>query len=279
MSESNMCIAVLILTVVTLVVTTVYVSRPQQCGVQPQKPPRTLLTNIRALGASKPTCRCIIYIIAFDDFTEKSALKNFGHYQWAKVVVIPSSNYLFENVMFDEWLPAHEAEWAGADYVGMLSWKAPFKIDVPDIDEFQRVTAEQAQKPEVVAFYHRPDLALVEPGHPKLRPIWSAWLAEMGYSPSVTLNPDIPFFACNYWMASPKQLQAYLVFFQKAKLALQTCAFIQSDLWSDSMYEGALSKSRLRELTGREYYPYHAFLLERLPCFFFWISNVEVHAS
>lgn len=46
----------------------------------------------------------------------------------------------------------------------------------------------------------------------------------------------------------------------------------------DSKYNGAVSKERLRILTGgrADYYPYHAYVNELLPTFFFTYSGARV---
>lgn len=218
----------------------------------------------------------IIYVLCFDEQTKSIAEEHFGSLAWARVVKIEST-YLFENIVFDSWLLQNYDEWKDARYVGTLSWKAPVKIGMLDIDNLNEVADKY--DPDLFTFYNTNDVLVkrANSDHPNFEKLWTLWLSELGYSPALSLNPNIPVFVCNYWAAKPKIMKQYITFFRKAKQALSSNTLLHNDLWSDARYtSGLLSPDKLMKLVNRNYYPYHAFLMERLPCFYFWVTNKKV---
>lgn len=212
-----------------------------------------------------------IYILAYNQETFDTATKQFSDKSWATVININTTIY-FENIMYDNWLIAHKDEWINYDYVGTLSWKSHTKIRLPKLDHIKSIESINFENPDVVAFAPANMNLLYQATRDhgfKFKTLWIEILKKLNYSMEKIMDPSIKLFWCNYWMAKPNVMLDYIKFFQQVKLVLENTKEIQSDLWSNSNYNGYVSKERLIEIFGRPYYTYHPFLLERLPCFFF----------
>jgi hypothetical protein len=178
--------------------------------------------------------------------------------------------------MYSSWLLEHIEEWRECDYVGTLSWKAPQKIPVPDM---QALTSHLAfRSPDVVPFFpcHESIILQAERHHPLFRELWCGLTRELGISEERAIDPTIPLFFCNYWMARPSWMLRYMEFFKKAQHVLDTCEAIQANLWTDSRFDKVISDEKCMEIFGKPYYPYHCFLCERLPCLFFKLEGATV---
>jgi hypothetical protein len=178
--------------------------------------------------------------------------------------------------MYSSWLHEHLDEWSDCDYVGTLSWKAPEKIPVPDMDAL--ATHLAVRKPSVVPFFpwHESIVYQGEQHHPLFVQLWSDFTRELGIPREQATDPSIPLFFCNYWMATPEWMLRYMEFFKRARHVLDTSEVIQEELWSDSGFKKVISDEKCIEIFGKPYYPYHCFLCERLPCLFFSLEGAVV---
>jgi hypothetical protein len=178
--------------------------------------------------------------------------------------------------MYSSWLLNHIDEWRECDYVGTLSWKAPQKISMPDMEAL--TTYITSLKPDVVPFFpcHETIVEQGERHHPLFRDLWSKLTYELGIPEDKATDPSIPLFFCNYWMATPSWMLRYIEFFKSAQHVLDTCESIQSNLWSDSRFDKVISDEKCMQIFGRPYYPYHCFLCERLPCLFFKLHGAVI---
>jgi len=212
-----------------------------------------------------------IYILSYDSKTEDTAIKQFSNKSWSTVININTTIYL-ENIMYDTWLLNHQDQWINHDYVGTLSWRSYTKIQLPKLDNQININLIKDKNPDIVAF--APTImnllyqATRDHGQ-RFRKIWIYLIKNLGYSVEEAIDPTVKLFFCNYWMAKPPVMIDYINFFEKAKYILENSEEIQNDLWSNSNYNGYVSSGRLTEIFGRPYYPYHPFIFERLPCFFF----------
>jgi len=90
-------------------------------------------------------------------------------------------------------------------------------------------------------------------------------------------NDQIPMFYNNYWYAKPKVILEYREFLKKAVDALEEIP----EVYQDSGYSvGNTPKDALEKITGKPYYTFHPFILERLPCIFVWYKKYScLHTS
>lgn len=220
----------------------------------------------------------LIYILCYDDASQKKAIKRFGNQPWARILFIASTPYL-ESIAYLHYLPALRHEWEHVDYVGTLSYKAPEKIKIPTTAQLEKHV--QNSYPDVIPFFPRPGTVLLEQGskhHPLFVPLWIRLLLQLNVPPHLATAREVPVFFCNYWVATPTWMKRYIAFAQRAKHVMDTDPNMQADLWSDAEYaSNNLSMERLLKVFQRPYYTHHPFVLERLPCMFFWLTNAFVH--
>jgi hypothetical protein len=215
-----------------------------------------------------------IYILCYNDLTENKANESFGKYEWAKILRINSTLYL-ENIMYDSWLLDNKEDWENFDYVGTLSWKALTKIKLPNMDEI--IKQLEIKKPDLFPFLvgklnmiKRTDFY-----HPLFSKIWVNLLTKLNFTEDMILSNNILPFYCNYWICPPKLMLEYIDFFKKAKDLIEKDQELQINIWQNSLYLG-IPKSDCMKIFGVPFYPYHPFICERLPCFFFWSRKSKI---
>ena len=216
-----------------------------------------------------------IYVLCYNKETQRIAEAEYGDKEWAKVLFIDTTA-LLECIMYDSWLKDHYDDWKDFDYVGTLSWKASQKIRLLDMDKLGNIL--DVLPFDVVPFYVS-NLELLKASnwsHPDFKKIWITIIRNLGYSEDIAVDDSIIPFYCNYWITKPDLMLKYIEFFNKAKSLIDTNEDIQGYISNDSGYVGALSRERCQELFGKPYYTYHPFIYERLPCFYFWISQKKI---
>lgn len=142
-----------------------------------------------------------------------------------------------------------------ADYIGMVTYKIIHKSNL--------LKTIESSNADVITFHVLPTEKIedTDKHHPKFTKIWKRLTERLGVSPQCC----DPMFFRNYWVAKPHVLREYQKFIQRAAEILEE----DPDVYENAHYkEGTLSKERLVEITGRPYYTYHPFVLERLPCLF-----------
>jgi hypothetical protein len=210
-----------------------------------------------------------IYILCYDEQSYMYALRDYGNKEWAKIVHIKTT-VLFENIMYDSWLLENYEDWKDFDYIGTISWKAGYKIQLPNIDKLSIFLDKN--KFDVIPFYFI-DANLINRTtyyHPKFRYLWIKILTKLGYN-ETQITKNIKAFYCNYWLTTPKLMLEYIEFFKKVKECMDTYQEIQEDIWSNSKHRSStLTSPQICLATfGKPYYPYHPFIFERIPCFYF----------
>jgi hypothetical protein len=213
--------------------------------------------------------KIIIYVLCYDEYTENVSRCVYGIYPWCRIFRMPEPSVYLEFSMYTRYLQELRSEWADADFVGTLSWKAYQKVLIGDIAE---AIASAGGKSFVPFFLYRGNaLAQANHAHPLFSRIWVRLLSRMGYPGHQILSRTIPLVQCNYWMAKPDLMQEYINFAKKIKQRMDETSDggLQALLYSDSQYRGQLSKERLVQISGKPYYTYHPFICERLPGFFF----------
>jgi len=222
--------------------------------------------------------RIRIFVLCYDEETQKLAVERFGGFDWATILVIPSSLYL-ENCMYSELLEKEAAEWEGVDYVGTISYKAPEKIKIPDVKALAKRLEVSGH--DVVAFYHtKPGTQLLKQAdccHEHFSELWTQWLTTIGYKTRDAEDHNIRGFYGNYWIAKVPWMKRYMAFYKQAQEVLDTAdGEFREKLWSDSRYPVKIKKERCVSIFGKDYYPYHPFLCERLASFYFHRAGARI---
>lgn len=229
--------------------------------------------------------RYIIYVLCPSQTDLAAAQTYFQEHPWAVPIIVPTTFYL-ESAMYFHVLPRRRAEWEHADYVGTIAHSSPRKLkSIPAILDVMRHGTEK--KSDVVAFMMRqlPLIKVAEAWHPGFLNVWVPALQHHGFPLDKIVSPDILPFYCNYWAATPATMDAYMEFFASFRLTLETVPEVRDAIWRDSRYHnaapdaGRLSHERCEEIWGTRHYPFHPFVCERLPCFFFFTHGASVLAA
>ena len=235
--------------------------------------------GLGARGLSSRTMKSmklVVYVLCYDDTSEAAAKDEFEKHEWARVVRLPDdrrTGKYMEGAAFLGTLQSRKAEWHDADLVGTMSWKASLKIDVNAVADACRRCAGA----DVVTFLPSTDMLLRSVlHHPRFLEVWVPLLSHLGYSAPDIVHSDMPAFYCNYWMATPAWMDRFMAFYARVHRALEDLPCIQDALWSHAGYPTHLTRERCIQVYGRPYIPYHPFVCERVPCFFFWKEGASI---
>jgi len=219
----------------------------------------------------------VILLLYFDDSSHAYIQQHYSHFigDWLYPIFIPTTKYL-ENYVYLEWIPQHKEELSDATFIGTLSWKFDSKIGIPPVVAFRKLCQFTEATFDVWAFFrvHQPMLIQAQRNHPHFPSLWTAMLTRMGFSAEQAQNHHIPFFACNYWMCKRDVMWAYCDFVKKAVHVLDTSHDLHATLHRDARH--TKPRPNFKQATGLSAFPYHPFLLERLPCFYFHHTGAHV---
>ena len=239
-----------------------------------------------AQPAQQPKLKVFLFVLCHDDASEACARQDWD-VPWARVVrlenTLPMSVFR-EGAAFLGAIKDSEAEWRDADFVGSVSWKARQKIGLRPEHVLEACLAASGGAADVVALYPygRNLLEHTAACLPRFQDAWVRCLGAVGHDAADTAGPkahDMPYFVCNYWLASPAWMASYIAWLERLAHAMLTTPEVQDVLWADTRYATGLEPSRLLELYGRPYLPHHGFITERTPCFFFWHNGARIHMN
>lgn len=219
----------------------------------------------------------VIYVLYHDDQSYKTA-RFFEKYEWAQLQKLGGSIF-FENAIFPI-LTANQEDWQDKQYVGMVSYNIVKKQNLKSFP--LRRMIESSDNADVITFFKYAERDLISQAtffHPKFLDIWTDLLLKMGYSLEYIMSDKIPMFPCNCWIAKPEWMKRYIEFAMNAMHLLQTDEELIKMCYMDSGYRSNLSKGKLMKISGKPYYTYHPFVMERLSCFFFWVEGAKVYSS
>lgn len=222
--------------------------------------------------------KVVVYVLCYDDATEEIAEELAAQVAGLVAVRLGPNKYL-EGQMYLDVLEQRADEWRDVDYVGTISWKAPAKIRIPDFGD--ACAKAKAASADVVALLPFPEALLsqaVGSHGPAFLDILERVLIGLGYNAQDPRDPTVPLFVCNYWLATPAWMSKYCEFYKRAAGIMDTDPELQDLLWSHAKYDGTLSEEVCLEIFGTPYIPFHPFIAERLPCFFFAREGANILA-
>ncbi len=128
-------------------------------------------------------------------------------------------------------------------------------------------------------FFNHKLLVAAEHHHPSFINIWEKLLLLMNYNINDILSLKIPVFYNNYFMAKPEWIIKYIDFYKKVIDIMENNNDIKYLLNQNSAYPGKLLEypEILIKICSRPYYTFHPFIIERLPCFFFWVHKAKIY--
>lgn len=224
-----------------------------------------------------PTVR--IFILCYDDYTEKYAHDNYLKYTWAYIVRITKTIKYLESIMYLEWLEENYNLWKDYDYVGTLSWKFVQKIGIPNINNI--LYNCKTQNIDIYPFYFIKSLpnlnyTINNYSGDKFKHVWITILKKIGYPEEKTMNVNIKQFYSNYWICKSELMLDYCKFCKKVKDEIEKSHELDLYLYADTNYKGGISKQRCLEIFERPYYTMHPFIFEDLPCFYFCEKGFKI---
>lgn len=223
-------------------------------------------------------CDRIIYVLCYDDESEKKAHGDFDKFDWARIYRIPEEvqNHLFEGVMYQSELMKLYDEWKDKKYVGTCAYNMFKKINENFVFSIPDSKFNVLDKIETSDSYDFVGFMPVLSTHAWDHIYMSRILNELSYGNArinqrfgIRLPISIKnYFPFNYWMATPQKMLEYINYFNSKWLpALEEHPLV----WESAGYNGKLSPDRLLYLTRGKcnHYPYHPFVNERLPSLYF----------
>lgn len=223
----------------------------------------------------------LLYIVYHDEASKKVAMK-YASYPWARLLFIPSTKYL-ESIAFKMVRELYH-EWSHKKYVGILKYsfegKTPFydfealcKSGHSDVYTFVGPNhhAESTQKSSMI----RTAVGY----HPLFAPIWAHLLvASCNVDGPDAFSNEIPAFYSNYWIAKVEFFASYVRFFDRIYTLMETDPNVRFLLEQNACYtEPHIPPEKLQKIMGAPFYKYYPFILERLPCFYFWKVGARIH--
>jgi hypothetical protein len=216
----------------------------------------------------------ILYVLYYDDITKKKAEKVYENFPWARLIFNPTTKYVETGFILDI-LETKEDEWKDKKYVGTISWRAYEKMDVTDLGSINNI---HEQDIDLIYLYYTETyfenaFKSTDKSHPLFSTLWKNVLEKMGYTDVFPQNAI--WFYCNYWLAKPYIMKQYIELGKRARHIMETIPEIRELCEKNSMYPPP-PPDVYKVITGKKYYMYHPFIMERLPCFVAYINKLKI---
>lgn len=221
----------------------------------------------------------ILYIVYHDEEAKKKAEK-YEKEPWARLLYIPSTKYL-ESMAY-KILKDREEEWKDKQFVGVIKYSFEEKTST-----FDFVGLCETMGADVLAFVggesHSPDtqgVSMIKTArrcHQYFPTIWAHILVtRLGLDENQVFSDDIPAFYSNFWIARVGLFREYLRIYTIVYDIMENDELIKSILYQNASYFQHIDTEKLTKIMGVPYYPYHPFIMERLPCLVFWLLKANI---
>lgn len=218
----------------------------------------------------------LLYVLYHDEASRTYAETFYGSQPYLRYLKIETNKY-FESMFFIRHLNEVREEWEDCEYVGMITWKANQKIPSFIVENINNTMSRaKAEDADIVALRpnaHPKELSMLEYAnkcHPKFITLWNQLCKHLCYPEEGYTSNSIPAFYCNYWLCKKKWMEKYIDHAQAAHDFMESNEDIQAMINEDSKFH--LPQPR----NGMTYLTYHCFLMERLPCLFFWWEKAKL---
>lgn len=225
-------------------------------------------------------CKTLLYIVYHDEASKKKAEK-YEKEPWARLLYIESTKYLESDAY--RALKDLEHEWGDKDYVGVIKYSFEDKTSFFNFDELCR-----GDGADVLTFVgpesHSPDtlgvsmIRTAKRCHMYFPSIWAHVLVtRLGLDATKVFSDDIPAFYSNFWIAKTPFFKEYIRVYGIVREVMETDELIRPILYQNAAYFQHIDTERLTAIMGVPYYPYHPFVMERLPCLVFWLMGAKIY--
>jgi len=192
-------------------------------------------------------------------------------YEWMIPYKLNSTKYFENEIILNMQIDMTKK------YVGQITYNFAYsKYDIFTHIDLNKLL--DSVNTDIVTLYHNPHEKIRDIHksiNPKFIDIWTRLLIKMLPNDIDVLSDSIKLFYCNFWVAKPEIMKEYQDFLKKAIELLEE----DPDVYDDAGYTSptVITKERLVEISGKPYYTFHPFILERLPCVFFWYKGYSMH--
>ncbi len=225
------------------------------------------------------SCNVLLYVVYHDEETKKKAEK-YKNEKWARLLYIPSTKYLESNAY--RILKGREDEWKNKEFVGVIKYSFEEKTS-----RFDFVGLCDTMEADVIAFVgsesHSPDtqgVSMIKTArrcHQYFPTIWAHILVtRLGLDENRVFSDEIPAFYSNFWIAKVELFKEYLRIYEIVQDIMENDELIRPILYQNASYFQHIDTERLTQIMGVPYYPYHPFVMERLPCLVFWLLGANI---
>lgn len=224
-------------------------------------------------------CNTLVYVVYHDDASKKRAEK-YENEPWAKLLYIKSTKYLESDAY--RILANHEEEWKDKEYVGVIKYSFEDKTSFFNFHELCNTSGA-----DVLTFVgpesHSPDtqgVSMIRTArrcHMYFPTIWAHILVtRLGLDETSVFSEEIPAFYSNFWIAKTHLFREYIRVYDIVRNVMEHDELIRPVLYQNAAYFEHIDKERLTEIMGVPHYPYHPFIMERLPCVVFWLLKANI---
>lgn len=214
----------------------------------------------------------LIYLIYHDNVSYK-IIEKYKDYPYVKLIYNESTKYFESNIL--KYLYMHKEEWNTKDYVGLLTYSFERYIRKGLNDIYNNIIKLNKDKDKLMVF-STCGKSLNQCLHGNIKQIFDYTLPLFDY-PELDYT-KIPSFYRNCWLTTIDFMEKYLDFAIRYMKKLDDIndKYLQDLLYSDAKYLGGkILKDRLIKMCDRPYYTHHCFIMERLPCIFFWKNKIQ----
>jgi hypothetical protein len=226
-----------------------------------------------------------IYMLCHDDASEQRAHSYAQRYDWIRVLRLPNTKWMESAVFRLLSDPTYVNDWDSdaIEYVGILKYNFQEKSPFYDFPTLCRTTATDW---DVWTFVNgHEDTPLAPAALPMvsyagvchtLFPILWYFLFHTHVPLEHLFSPTVSAFYSNAWIAKKHYFKSFVSFANDARHRMETEEPLKTLLHYNANYLQRLPTPRLMELMEAPYYTYHCFLMERVPCLYFWLANARI---
>lgn len=212
-----------------------------------------------------------IHILCHDDESEARSHRDFPPY----FLKLRLENHIFLETAF-YMHHVRVMTFPDGSWVGTLSHRALDKINKTKIVMFLKMNRRNLDAVALMPIRSN-FVSQMESHHAGLVQIFDELLLQMGEDPSLLRSPQLVPFYCNYWVARLSVVRAYSDWLQEVNRTINQSIKLQEMLNQPSHY-GSWDPKKTQEIYGLPYLPLHAFLGERLVCYFFYSRGIRLCA-
>ena len=222
-----------------------------------------------------------LYIIVHDEKTEETVKRWSKCCGWVTVLRIPSTKY-FESIVYFTGLPQHRKQWKDFDYVGVCTYRVLEAITIEKLKILLELTHYADY--DVVPLINGGERLLSQGirGHTdEFKKMWTIFLTSLQFtSRDIEKSENVEVFYRNSFIIKPEALQDLSRIMRRGILTIERNQTLSNLIATDSHYREAIFRKGVSfKVFEKPFYSWHPFLLERLPSYFFAITNRTVFSS